>query len=92
MRSTGPKTARALPVSAQAKGGNIRLVRAWWNELWLNEMCAFPPESDEVKDDQVDATSGAFDYLVSTREGGMVLSAGSDEGESSDDNEDEDEL
>jgi len=89
VRSTGPKTARALPVSAQAKGGNIKIVRAWWNESWLNEMCAFPPESDEVKDDQVDGTSGAFDYLVSTVAGGMVTSSGEEE-ETEDENDDDD--
>jgi predicted phage terminase large subunit-like protein len=54
------KVTRAQPVSAQAEAGNVRLVRARWNEALLQELEAFP---EGGHDDQVDALSGAFAAL-----------------------------
>jgi predicted phage terminase large subunit-like protein len=51
------KLTYAKPVSAQAEGGNMKLLRGDWNESYLNELEAFP---DGAKKDQVDATSRAF--------------------------------
>lgn len=59
---TGSKQARAEPVSAQAEAGNVKLVRAPWNEAFLEEIGMFPNASH---DDQVDALSGAFADLLS---------------------------
>jgi predicted phage terminase large subunit-like protein len=61
-KSTGDKEVRANPVSAQAEGGNVYLVRGNWNAAFLDEVCAFPTEG--VHDDQVDAVSGGFTRLT----------------------------
>jgi predicted phage terminase large subunit-like protein len=57
---SGDKEARALPVSAQAEAGNVKLVRGDWNDDYLDEMCSFPSGSFK---DQVDGTSRAFARL-----------------------------
>jgi predicted phage terminase large subunit-like protein len=62
--ATKNKETRSRPVSAQCEAGNVKLVRAPWNEAFLRELENFP---DGNHDDQVDATSGAFDALVSYR-------------------------
>ena len=57
----GSKTARAAPVAAQVEAGNLSLVRAAWNAAFLEELRGFP---DGGHDDQVDALSRAFAWLV----------------------------
>lgn len=57
------KQTYAKPVSAQAEGTNIKLLRAPWNEAFLNELESFP---DAKHDDQVDALSRAYLDLTST--------------------------
>ncbi len=59
-RSTGDKITRAEPLAAQTEGGNVKLVRAPWNQSYLDEFCSFPYAQH---DDQVDASSGAFNKL-----------------------------
>ena len=51
------KITRASPVSAQAEAGNIKILKAKWNEDFFRELENFP---DSLHDDQVDALSGAF--------------------------------
>jgi len=51
------KVTRASPVSAQAEAGNIKVLRAKWNEDFFKELENFP---DGKHDDIVDALSGAF--------------------------------
>lgn len=63
-RTTGKKTARALPVSAQAQAGNIRILRGPWNAAFFDEAEAF---DEAPHDDQVDAISGAFAKLAAPR-------------------------
>lgn len=64
---TGAKEARADPFSGQAAAGNVTLVRAAWNDAYIEELCLFPHGRH---DDQVDATSGAFNKLArTTRQG-----------------------
>lgn len=58
---TGDKVTRALPFAAQAEAGNVALLRAAWNAAYLDELCAFP---SGAHDDQVDASSGAFNRLA----------------------------
>jgi len=58
IKATGPKIVRAQPVSAAASYGNIKLVRGYWNNDFLNELSIFP--TPRVHDDQVDALSLAF--------------------------------
>ena len=51
------KVTRASPVSAQAEAGNIKVLRAKWNEDFFKELENFP---EGKHDDIVDALSGAF--------------------------------
>jgi len=64
-RVTGEKGVRAMPFAAQAEAGNIHLVRAPWNGAYLDELCSFP---NGLHDDQVDASSGAFNLLAGRRQ------------------------
>jgi predicted phage terminase large subunit-like protein len=54
---TGSKLTRATPVAAQVEAGNLLLLRGSWNELFIEELRAFPAGR---KDDQVDALARAF--------------------------------
>ncbi len=60
-RPTGDKETRANPLSSQAEGGNVKLVRGPWITAFLDEAEAFP---SGAHDDQVDAASGAFTQLT----------------------------
>ena len=62
---SGDKIVRADPLAAQWQAGNIKLVRGPWNKAYLDEMEAFP---SGVHDDQVDASSGAFNKLALSRQ------------------------
>lgn len=62
-RPSGSKEVRAEPFASQAQAGFIRLVRGPWNRAYLDELTLFPQGS---ADDQVDASSGAFNRLAST--------------------------
>jgi predicted phage terminase large subunit-like protein len=59
--ATGSKEVRAKPVSAQAEAGNIKIVRAPWNDEFLRELENFPTGKH---DDAVDALSGAHSALL----------------------------
>ncbi len=59
---TKAKEIRARAFSSQCAAGNVKLVRAPWNEAFLSELESFPMK--ECHDDQVDASSGAFNYLT----------------------------
>ncbi|HXG72670.1 MAG TPA: phage terminase large subunit [Gemmatimonadaceae bacterium] len=62
MRATGDKVTRARPFAAQAEAGNVKLFAdLTWNRAFLDELSVFPAGSH---DDQVDATSGAFNTLA----------------------------
>jgi predicted phage terminase large subunit-like protein len=58
---TGSKEQRAVPVSAQAEAGNIKIVAGPWNDAFLDELGLFPNGSHK---DQVDALSRAFGELL----------------------------
>ena len=58
---TGSKSIRAMPVAAQIDAGNFAIVRAKWNQEFIDELGDFP---DGTKDDQVDALSRAFMSLL----------------------------
>lgn len=62
----GDKVTRSKPVSAQSEVGNIKILRAPWNEEFFTELENFP---DGSHDDIVDVFSGAFNNLA----GGMSL-------------------
>jgi len=57
----GDKVTRAKPFRAQCEAGNVRLVRGDWNQEYLDELAFFPVGRH---DDQVDASSCAFNVLV----------------------------
>ncbi len=57
----GDKVTRAKGLAAQAEAGNVKLVRGPWNDRYLRTLHAFP---DGAHDDEVDASSGAFNDLV----------------------------
>lgn len=59
-RVTKDKVTRALPASAQAEAGTIKVLRAPWNEVLFNELENFP---EGKHDDCVDAFTGAFNML-----------------------------
>lgn len=61
------KVTRFKPFSAQAEAGNVEVVRGDWNEAYFNEMEAFF-DPDVWKDDQADATSGAYTALMDDEE------------------------
>lgn len=65
IRSSGEKSDRARPLSAQSEAGNVKLLVGPWNNDFLNELCAFP--TPNVHDDQVDAASGALQTLTAER-------------------------
>lgn len=60
-RVTGDKVARARALSSAAEHGNCKMVAAQWNAAFLDEAVLFPLGEH---DDQVDATSGAYNKLA----------------------------
>ncbi len=60
MTTSRHKLTRAKPVSAQAEVGNVRVLRAPWNDDFFAELEAFP---DGTHDDIVDTLSGAYNEL-----------------------------
>jgi predicted phage terminase large subunit-like protein len=60
IRETGDKVVRADPFSSQLNAGNVKIVRGAWNKAFIDELKMFP---NGKNDDQVDACSGAFNWL-----------------------------
>ena len=65
--ASGDKQTRAKPVSAQCEAGNVKIVRALWNDEFISVLENFP---DGKHDDAVDALSGAWAALRES--GGMI--------------------
>lgn len=59
--SSGDKETRARPFASQCEAGNVFLVAGAWNNEYVRELCGFP---FATFDDQVDASSGAFNELA----------------------------
>jgi len=74
-RATKNKVTFAKPFSSQWLAGNVKLVRGPWNDAYLNEHEAFPSDSDNVKDDQVDASSAAHMTISKSLSGLAALEA-----------------
>jgi predicted phage terminase large subunit-like protein len=53
------------PLAAQAKAGNVYLVRGSWNDAFIGELAAVTDGTQKGHDDQADAASGAFMVLAS---------------------------
>lgn len=54
---TGDKVTRAEPFASQVNTGNVKMIRAQWNEALLHELASFPRGNH---DDQIDALSRAY--------------------------------
>jgi predicted phage terminase large subunit-like protein len=65
---SGAKEVRAGPYSAAVERHDVYLVEAPWNEDYIAEHESFPYGRN---DDQVDASSGAFEALAG-RQGKLV--------------------
>ncbi len=63
-RPTGDKIQRALPLSAQAEAGRVKLIRGDWNEAFLTEAENFDGSGTCMKD-RIDCSTGAFKMLQS---------------------------
>lgn len=61
---SGDKITRFSPFSAQAQAGNVFVVKGQWNDVWFNELEAFPPPEGKGHDDDADSTSRAFNALI----------------------------
>lgn len=64
-KSRENKVQRANPLASQAQAGNVHVLKRPWTEGYLRELHAFPTEG--VPDDQVDASSGAYNRLADSR-------------------------
>jgi predicted phage terminase large subunit-like protein len=61
---SGSKELRAEAFAAQVGNGNVKIVRGFWNKLWLDEHKHFPYGKN---DDQVDASSRAFNKVAALK-------------------------
>jgi predicted phage terminase large subunit-like protein len=68
-RVTGDKVTRADPFAAQWQAGNVTLLRAPWNKLYLDETELFPAGAFS---DQTDASSGAYNKIALRRRYAMA--------------------
>jgi len=66
---SGDKVTRASAFSAQCEHGNVKVVRAPWNEAFFSELAMFP---EGAHDDIVDAASDAFNELAPAKSKFMV--------------------
>ncbi len=57
---SGDKVTRATPFATYSESGNVYIIKAAWNDVYLQELCVFP---HGAHDDIVDAASGAFNKL-----------------------------
>jgi len=62
--SQGDKLARAKALAAQSEAGNVKLLGAAWNDMWLNHMHSQPTAPHN---DIMDASAGAFNALSQRR-------------------------
>ena len=69
---TGDKATRASPLASQVNVGNVRMVKAPWNDSVINEMRTFPMGSH---DDIIDAMSRAYNCAINVRSGVMIARA-----------------
>jgi len=71
VRADKKKVIRALPYSAQVQAGNVTIVRAPWNDAYGRELESFDG-SERGKDDQVDGSSGAFNFIHEKRKKALI--------------------
>lgn len=69
-RSTGDKETRAVPAAIATEAGNVYMVEGQWNKAFLDEIGRFP---FAAHDDQVDAFSGAFNFLADMNRSSIIV-------------------
>jgi predicted phage terminase large subunit-like protein len=74
-RASKNKQTFAKPFSSQWLRNNVDLVRGPWNDVYINELDAFPSGSSSVKDDQVDGSSVAHMTISKALSGLAALEA-----------------
>lgn len=62
------KVVRSRPFAAQCEAGNVRVKKGPWNRDWIDEHVSFPKGEH---DDQVDATSGAYNQAIRSASQGV---------------------
>ena len=60
---SGSKELRATPFAAQWQNGNVSVLLADWNDIYLSQLESFP---ESKHDDMVDASSDSFEELTSS--------------------------
>ena len=60
------KMTAARPVSSQCQAGNVKILKAKWNKIFIEELISFP---DAAHDDIVDTLSSAYNCLMSENVG-----------------------
>jgi predicted phage terminase large subunit-like protein len=63
--STGDKATRAAAFASAAEAGRVKLLKANWNDWFIDELTSFPKGAH---DDAVDAASNAFNELMTVAE------------------------
>jgi len=66
---TGSKTERAKPFLAQARAGNVKLLKGEWNRRFLNAMESF---GTSAHDDIADAVHRAFNAIAGIKAFGII--------------------
>lgn len=61
LKATGDKVTRADPYAGYMNSGAVRMVRADWNDAYVDELKYFPRSTYK---DQVDASSGCFAQIL----------------------------
>ncbi|ANS05689.1 putative large terminase subunit [uncultured Mediterranean phage] len=65
IKASGDKFVRAGAFASQCQAGNVRLVRGPWNSAYIDQLHnANPDDEKHLYLDMMDATSGAFNYLI----------------------------
>lgn len=70
VRSTGSKQARASALASYVRAQKVLVVVNRWNRAFLDEMEQFP---NGAHDDQVDSTSGAFNFLAFGKRARLIV-------------------
>ena len=77
------KFTRALPFAAKCAAGLVHVLNRSWTQGYLEELCLFTGTGDDMHDDQVDASSGAWamtalgDAMATVADNGYMPMAGS---------------
>jgi predicted phage terminase large subunit-like protein len=61
----GDKLLRARGLASQAEGGNVKVLKAPWNDAWLAHMHSQPADHDDI----MDASSGSFNCIALPKAG-----------------------